>query len=168
MDTVIREIETENGKRLVKITGEDIEDEELERIDEHAKEYLEHVDQVRGDNIIRAVPMESTVGSLEDLVRKRLEEADIVGKPNSPELHGHVLKIVGDLLKREFPSHKFQIGIGSNPDGQHKVMIEFDRAFVEKRRELRERKEVKDLKEKKERRKNQTTMEEDFINFLIG
>ena len=114
---------------------------------------------IREDNIIRAVPMGSTSGFLEELIRTWLKQADLLGKPNSPELRDRVLEFVSDLLKRKFPSHKFEIEVGGrNRDGQFRVTVGLDKALMEKNK----------IEVKKKEREGQTTIDEDLINFLVG
>jgi len=145
MDTVIRGIESKNGKRLVRITGENIEDEELERIDEHTKEYLE------------------------ETLKESLRESNIIGLPITDSLKARIARTVRDQLQDLFGrEYEFGVDVRSNEDNQAEVHVSWDMEFNQRMKIEEKKKEVKGLKEKRERRKNQTTMEEDFINFLIG
>ena len=118
--------------------------------------------------ILKEEEVEFTKGYLEGSLKEALKRENLIGQPITDSLKAQIVRALSSQLQDLFgQEHEFGVDVINN-NGQAQVNVNWDEKFDQKMKAEEKRKEVKGLKEKRERRKNQTTMEEDFINFLIG
>lgn len=110
--------------------------------------------------------IEFTKGYLEGSLREALKRGNLIGQPITDSLKAEIARRVDDHLQALFErEHKFEIDVRGNENNQIEVNVGWDEKFDNKMKVEEKKKEVE---YPKERRKHQTTMEEDFLSFLIG